>query len=272
MKTKILDINGKEKGHIELPKEFSAVIREDIVSKVIEAKKQQQPYAPSLVAGKQHSAKGLIVHRRHVWRSGYGRGQSRVPRKIFSGRGSQFNWEAAEVPQARGGMRAHPPKVEHFLKELKINKKEFKIAFVSALAATVNEKYIAKKYSRLNDKKIHAPFVVEGKLTELKIKDTLKALKEILGNDVYEVAIKKKAIRAGRGKMRGRRYKSNAGMLLIIGNNEKLKTNQFDVINAKEVSVFNLASGGLGRLTVYTENAIKDIEKRLKGKSEDKEK
>jgi large subunit ribosomal protein L4e len=271
MKTKLLDINGKEKGTIELPKEFSAVIRDDLVAKVLEAKKRQQPYAPSPVAGKQHSAKGLIVHRRHVWRSGYGRGQSRVPRKIFSGRGSQFNWEAAEVPFARGGMRAHPPKIEHFLKELKINKKEFKIAFISALAATANEKYVSKKYSRLNDKKVHAPFIVESKITELKIKDTLKALKEILGNEVYEVAIKKKAIRAGKGKMRGRRYKSNAGMLLIIGNNEKLKTNMFDVINAKEVSIFNLAMGGLGRLVVYTENAIRDIEKRLNNK-EKKEK
>jgi len=271
MKAKLLDITGKEKGNIELPKEFSATIREDIVSRVLEVKKTQQPYAPSLVAGKQHSAKGLIVHRRHVWRSGYGRGQSRVPRKIFSGRGSQFNWEAAETPNSRGGMRAHPPKIEHFLKELKINKKEFKIAFVSALAATANEKYLSKKYSRLEDKKTKVPFVVEGKLTELKIKDTLKALKEILGNETYEIAIKKKAIRAGRGKMRGRRYKSNAGMLLVLGNNEKLKTNMFDVVNAKDLSIFNLAKGGLGRLTVYTENAIKDIEKRLNNK-EKKEK
>src|SRR5512133_516810 len=134
MKAKLLDITGKEKSTIELPKEFSVVIRDDLVAKVLDAKRRQQPYSPSPVAGKQHSAKGLIVHRRHVWRSGYGRGQSRVPRKIFSGRGSQFNWEAAETPNSRGGMRAHPPKIEHFLKELKINKKEFKLAFASALA------------------------------------------------------------------------------------------------------------------------------------------
>jgi large subunit ribosomal protein L4e len=266
MKSRILDIAGKEKGSIELPKEFSAVIRDDIVSRVLEAKKRQHPYSPSPVAGKQHSAKGLIVHRRHVWRSGYGRGQSRVPRKIFSGRGSQFNWEAAEVPFARGGMRAHPPKIEHFLKELKINKKEFKIAFISALAATANEKYVSKKYSRLEDKKVKVPFVVEGKIAELKIKAVLKSLKDILGNETYEVAIKKRAIRAGRGKMRGRKYKSNAGMLLVLGNNEKLKTNMFDVVQAHELTLWNLSNGGLGRLTVYTENAIKDIEKKLKGK------
>ena len=140
MKTKILDIKGNEKGTIELPKEFSIQVREDIVAKVLEARKTQQPYSPSPVAGKQHSAKGKIVHRRHVWRSGYGRGASRVPRKIFSQKGSKFNWEAAEVPFARGGMRAHPPKIEHFLKELKINKKELALAFASALSATASEK------------------------------------------------------------------------------------------------------------------------------------
>jgi len=80
MKTKILDIEGKEKGSIELPECFSENIREDIVSRVLEAKKTMQPYAPSPVAGKQHSARGKIIHRRHVWKSGYGRGASRVPR------------------------------------------------------------------------------------------------------------------------------------------------------------------------------------------------
>nr|AJS11686.1 50S ribosomal protein L4P [uncultured archaeon] len=264
MKTKLLDISGKEKSSIELPKEFSAVIREDIVAKVLEAKKTQQPYAPSLVAGKQHSAKGRVVHRRHVWRSGYGRGASRVPRKIFSRKGSQFNWQAAEVPQARGGMRAHPPKIAGFLNKLKINKKEIKIAFESALSATANEKYVSKKYSRLEDKKIKAPFVVEGKITELKIKEILKSLKEILGNELYGIAIRKKSVRAGKGKLRGRKYKSNAGMLMVTGNNEKLKTNAFETKKAKEVNTTDLANGGLGRLTVYTEKAIKDLGDKFK--------
>ena len=80
-----------------MPNFFSAKIRDDIVSKILEAKKNKQPYAPSPVAGKQHAARGKVVHRRHVWRSGYGKGISRVPRKIMSRRGEQFNWVAAEV-------------------------------------------------------------------------------------------------------------------------------------------------------------------------------
>jgi large subunit ribosomal protein L4e len=271
MKTKLLDLSGKEHSQIELPKEFSSPVREDIVAKFLETKKRQQPYSPSPVAGKQHSAKGLIVHRRHVWRSGYGRGQSRVPRKIFSSRGSQFNWEAAETPQSRGGMRAHPPKIEHFLKELKINKKEMKIAFASALSATANERYVFEKYSSVNDKKIKVPFIVVSDITKLKTKELLKSLKSILGEELYNVAIKKKSVRAGKGKMRGRKYKSNAGMLLVLGNNEKLKTNMFDVVNVKELNIMNLANGGLGRLTIYTENAIKDLNGKLNHKEKAKE-
>jgi large subunit ribosomal protein L4e len=264
MKSKLYDVKGTEKGSVELPKEFSAKVREDIVAKVIESTKKIHPYSPSPVAGKQHAAKGKIVHRRHVWRSGYGKGQSRVPRKIFSQKGTRFNMEAAEVPFARGGMRAHPPKVEHFMKELKINKKEMKIAFISALSATANEKYVLNKYSSVEKTDRKVPFVVSIS-EKMKAKELLNGMKNILGN-LYNVAIKKKSVRAGRGTMRGRKYKSNAGMLLVTGNNENVKIKMFEVKPVRELSVGDLARGGLGRLTVYTENAIKDLENKFKEK------
>ncbi len=265
MKTKVLDLKGTEKGNIDLPKGFSVKVREDVVARVLEARKTQQPYSPSPVAGKQHSAKGKLVHRRKVWRSGYGRGNSRVPRKIFSQKGSQFNWEAAEVPQAKGGMRAHPPKILHFLKKIKINKKENKIAFESALSATASEKYVLGKYSSLEklDKKF--PFVVSIS-EKSKAKDLIKGLKNILGEELFSVAIKKKSIRAGRGKVRGRKYKSNAGMLLVVGNEEEVKTTGFDIVNVKELKIEDLAQGGLGRLVVYTEKAVKELGEKLNSK------
>jgi large subunit ribosomal protein L4e len=242
---------------------FESDIREDIVSKVLETKKNQQPYSNSLVAGKQHSAKGLIIHARHVWRSGYGRGQSRVPRKIFSRRGSQFNWEAAEVPNAKGGMRAHPPKITQFVRGLKINKKELEIAFASSIAATGSEKYLLKKYSSIEKLDKKAPFIVSSEITKLKTKQILAELKTILGN-LYEIAIKEKSIRAGRGKLRGRKHKSTAGMILILGKDEKLKTKLFEVKKAHELNVIDLANGGLGRLAVYTEKAINELKEKEK--------
>jgi len=260
MKAILLDINGKEKSKIDLPKSFSTKIREDIVAKVLEAKKSNQPYAPSLVAGKQHSASGTIVHRRHVWKSGYGRGMSRIPRMSTSRRGTQFNWVGAEISSTRGGRRAHPPKVISMKNTLMINKKELKIAFESAISATANEKIILSKYATLKNSKIsNLPLIVEGKISSLKTKKLIESLKKILGKELFGVALKKKEIRSGKGKLRGRKYKSNAGLLFVVGKDEKIKTKAFDIRKAQNVSVSDLAKGGLGRLTIYTENSVKEL-------------
>lgn len=264
MKTNILDINGKEKGSIELPKAFSEVVREDIVSKVLEAKKTRQPYGPSPVGGKQHSAAGKIQHVRHVWKTMQGKGISRVPRKIMTRRGSQFNWEGAEIPNARGGRRAHPPKAISMINTKRINKKEMTVALKSALSATANEKIVSKRYERLKDKKISGlPLVVESKIVSLKTKDLVSSLKKILGEVLFEVSLKKRKVRSGKGKLRGRRYKKSAGLLLVTGDKEKLKTKIIDVKNVRGLNVTDLANGGVGRLTMYTEEAISELAKRF---------
>lgn len=265
MKANILTIEGKKKTAIDLPKCFSAEIREDIVAKVLEAKKTKQPYAPSPVAGKQHSASGKIKHRRHVWKTHYGQGISRIPRKIISKKGSRFNWIGAEVSSTRGGRRAHPPKILSMINTKRINKKELKTALISAISATANEKEMIKRYERLKNKKIdNLPLIVEPKLVSLKTKDLISSLKKILGKDLFELALQKKSVRAGKGKLRGRKYKSNAGLLLVTGKDEKLKTNAFEVVEVKSLGVADLARGGVGRLTIYTEGAIKEIGEKLK--------
>jgi large subunit ribosomal protein L4e len=262
MKIKTYKIDGSAGKEITLPKCFSSQIREDIVSKVLEAKKTQQPYAPSPVAGNQASASGKLIHRRHVWKSQYGRGMSRIPRKAMTNKGSQFNWVGATVPSAVGGRRAHPPKVASMINTLKINKKELRIALCSALTATATQKIVEKKYSSLEKDKIkQLPLVLESK--DIKIKDLLKGLKKILG-DSFNIAVKNKTIRAGKGKMRGRKYKSNAGLLVVVGKDEKFKSNRFDLVNVNKLGVVDLAKGGQGRLTLYTEKAINELGEKLK--------
>ena len=160
-------------------------------------------------------------------------------------------------------MRTHPPKILHFLKELKINKKENQIAFESALSATGNKKFIEKKYERIENLNKEIPFVVESEILNLKTKPFFESLNKILGKDLFSVAVIKKAIRSGKGKLRGRKYKTNAGLLIVVGEKEKIKINNFDVVQAKLLNVTDLAKGGLGRLTIYTEQAIKNLEERL---------
>lgn len=267
MKTSLYNLEGKAEKQIDLPKVFSSEIREDLISKVVEAKKITQPYSNSPMAGAQHSASGIINHRRHVWKSGYGRGASRVPRKVISNRGTQFNWIGAEVPQTRGGRRAHPPKVIKMVNYSKINKKELQKAFESAIAATASEKFLIKRYTSLQERKIklELPFVVSSKITELKAKDFLNSVKKIVGEDLFSVAVKKKSIRAGKGKTRGRPYKKTAGALIVTGEKEKLKVGNLESVQVKNLGISNLADGNSpGRLVIYTEEAIKNMGERFK--------
>src|SRR3989338_5164338 len=121
MKTKILTNTGHGK-EAEVPKLFTQTVREDLAQKFFEISKEQTPYAPGEYSGMKYSASGIAKHRRHVWKTQYGHGISRVPRKIMWRRGTQFYWVGATVSGTRGGRAAHPPRVEHFLAEKKMNK------------------------------------------------------------------------------------------------------------------------------------------------------
>ena len=268
MKIQVLSIDGKKAKEIDMPKFFSSKIRRDIVAKVLESKKIKQPYSPSPMAGNLYSS-GKASHRRHVWKTAYGKGISRIPRKIFSRRGDQFNWEGATIPGTKGGRRAHPPKILHMLTRKRINKKEMQKALESAISATASQEKIKKRYSMLEGKKIeNLPFVVEAKITSLKSKEMISSLKKILGEPAFEVAIRKKNIRSGRGKLRGRKYKSTAGMIMVTGKKESIKTGMFEVAKAENLSVASLSRGGSGRIAVYTENAIKELNEKYRGKNE----
>jgi large subunit ribosomal protein L4e len=265
-KINVLSIEGKKVREITLPSFFSSKIREDIIAKIIEAKKTMQPYGPSPQAGKSHSASGKIQHRRHVWKTHYGKGIARIPRKIMTRKGSQFNWTGATVPFAVGGRRAHPPKPIAMINNKKINKKEMTIAFKSALSATSQIKEIKNRYERLKDSDLKdkvLPIIVDSKFIEQKTKVFLQTVEKVLGEELFKVALIKKSVRSGRGKSRGRKYKSNAGLLFVTGKNEKIKTSMFDIKNADTLSVTDLAKGKVGRLTIYTEEAIKDLSKKL---------
>jgi large subunit ribosomal protein L4e len=96
----------------------------------------------------------------------------------------------------------------------------------------------------------------------LNSKDFLNSLKNILG-ELYTVSIQKKTVRAGKGKGRGRKYKKNAGLLLVIGTEEKMRVTGIDVIKANEIRVSDLADCG-ARITIFTEKSIKDLESLLK--------
>jgi len=258
MKAQILDISGKKIKEITTTL-FEEPIREDLIYKIIEADKMKYPSAPKLYAGMDCSASGRIRRKRHTWKSGYGRGMSRIPRKTMWRRGTQFSWVGAIIPSAKGGRRAHPPK--GFGKIKKINKKELKKALFSALTYSNSIKELKKKYSSLQNKEIKEfklPIIIEDKILRLNTKEFLKTLKNIL-KEFYSVAIQEKSKRAGIGKLRGRKYKKNAGALFIISNTEDIKIKGIDNVKTNELTVSHLANNG-ARLVFFSEKAIKELE------------
>ena len=265
MKLQILNKEGKKVKEID-SKLFQEPIRIDIISKLVEAEKIKQPFSNTFRAGMDRSASGNVGHRRHDWKSDRGRGSARMPKMTMSRRGTQFNWVGAIVPFVRGGRRAHPPKGSTGL--VKINRKEALKGLLSSLSYVSSGKELVKKYSTLDKVEGNFPLVVSDEVVKLKTSEFLDSLKKILG-DMYKVAIQVKSVRAGKGKMRGRKYKQNAGLLFVVSSKEDMKVNGIEVVKVNELSVSDLASGG-ARLTLFSENAVEELEKVLGGKKEKK--
>lgn len=255
MKSKIISIDGKEKGSIELPKMVSSEIRKDVVARVFESQKRETPYGPMNYAGRGHSASGILRRKRHAWKATYGKGIARSPRKIMSRHGVSFQWVGATAPYARGGGRAHghnPNEVQF----RKVNKTELRIALGSAIAGTFDAKYAEKKYSL---KVSNSAYVVDDSVVKAKTSDFIEFLQKAFGN-ASEKLLKVKTVRAGQGKARGRKYKSNAGLLFVVSSDEKMNKSGVDVVKAKELQISDLAPNGQpGRFAIYSEKAIKEI-------------
>ena len=261
MKATLYDITGKKKTEIELPSFFSTAIREDLVMKALEAERfeKRQSYAAFAEAGKRHSASGTISHRRHEWKGHYGKGISRLPRKTMWRRGTQFYWIGAEVSNTRGGRRAHPPKGN--ARERKINHKEQVVAFASALAATATPSLITRRYTSLSSLSLSLPAVIEQ--LPIKTKDMRTVLITMFGSALLPLIFKQREVRAGRGKMRGRTYKKSAALLFVTGNNEMFKQSNIEIKQSGKLQISDLYP--LGRLTLYTEQALKELQTRLQG-------
>lgn len=255
MKGTIYSINGEKKGEIEMPKAFNSKIREDIVLKCVEAEKDFHPYSNYEEAGKRHSASGRLRHIRHKWRSAYGRGISRVPRKTMSRAGTQFNWVGAEVSGTRGGRRPHAPR--GLRRERKVNKKERAIALSSVLTASTMPKFVESRYARVDKVSLHLPIVFSAEKS-VKTKEFNKFVEKVYGK-LAEVAFREKSIRSGKGKLRNRKYKSNAGLLVIEAKDENLKLGNVQVVKANEIRIADLYP--LGRLALFTHKAVEELGK-----------
>ncbi|ABL77639.1 50S ribosomal protein L4 [Thermofilum pendens] len=250
----VYDLNGAAVERIKLPSFFKSPVRPDLIRRVYIAlfTSRLQPKGTDPLAGLRTTAESL----------GVGHGIARVAR-IKGG------LRAARVVQAVKGRRAHPPRVEKIIRE-EVNRKEKRKALLSALAAVASRDFVLKRGHVVPD--IPLPVVVADDLESISKARDLRAFLEKLGlwKDV-ERAQTNTRVRAGKGKMRGRRYKKPKSLLIVVGEARGIELAArnmpgVDVVTYKELSVLHLAPGGNpGRLTVFTKSAVKGLEERLKG-------
>ena len=251
---KIFGLEGKVVSTIKTPPIFYVPVRIDLIRRAFLSAftARLQPKGRDPMAGKRTSAESL----------GVGLGLARIPRQKGGIRG-RF------VVSTVGGRRAFPPTPEKKTHE-EINKKERRLAIVSALAATAIKELVEKRGHKL-EKVPQVPVVVDDKLSEIK---TTKELKEVfkklgLWDDVERARLGTK-IKAGKGKMRGRRYKTPVSLLIISHKKEPIikaakNLPGVDVATPDNLSVIHLAPGGVpGRLTVMTRSALENLVEKYK--------
>ncbi|AAK41017.1 50S ribosomal protein L4 [Saccharolobus solfataricus] len=253
-KSDILDKDGNRIKEVELPIIFSFPVRKDLIRRVFIAEftHSLQPKGRDPNAGKRTSAESF----------GINLGMARVPRVKNSG-------EAALAPNTVGGRLAFPPSVNKKLAE-EANVKEKRLAVISALSATADIAFVRARGHVFKDS-VRFPIVVTDDIVNLKTTSEVEEfLKKIGVYDDVERVKERIRIRAGKGKMRGRKYKEPIGPLIIVhdSNSPIIKAARnlagVDVVNAKDVSVIHLAPGAHpGRLTIYTESSIKILDERL---------
>jgi len=258
---KFHNLEGKAIGNVKLPGVFSTAYRPDVIKRVVLSiiSKKRQPYGSDPLAGKRSSAH---YHGKRRYRfTMMNREMARMPR--IHGKGARFfAYRARVAPHTVKGRKAHPPKAEKIWDE-KVNKKEKFLAVKSAIAATSN-----KSLLKLRGHTSESPLVFVDDFEKLKKTKEVKAVLNKLIPKELERGEKKK-VRAGKGTMRGRKYKRKKGPIIIFSRKcEAMKSANnipgIDAVSLNNVNVELLAPGTqAGRLLVTTKAALEKFDKKF---------
>jgi len=257
----IYDAKGAAVSSAPLPAVFTAPIRRDVVHFVHTniAKNARQAYSVNQEAGMQHSAES--------W--GTGRAVSRIPR--IGGGGTHRSGQGAFGNMCRKGRMFAPTKVwRRWHRKVNVNQRRFAVA--SALAASAVPALVMARGHRI-DGLAEVPLVVKGLGSEThgKTSAAVKALAALGADADVTRAKESKTLRAGKGKMRNRRYVVRRGPLLVHAESGPAKEASVvrafrnlpgvDIVHVDRLNLLQLAPGGhLGRFVIWTDDAFAKLE------------
>ena len=249
MKAQVVNLQNEKTGEVEIPRVFNTPVRHDVIKRAVIALQSTrfQPQGRDSMAGKRTTAESR----------GTGHGMARVPRLKGGSR-------AAFGVSIVGGHQAFPPLSEKNIVK-RINKKEKRFAIRSGIAATADMELVEKRGHKIQNLE-QLPIIVSDELEFLEktkdVKEFLEALE--LWGDVERADRRK--IRAGMGKMRGRKYKKGKGPLIVVGEDNGIGYAARNLPGVEVTDVYSLNAELLapgahpGRLVIWTQSAIEQLD------------
>lgn len=251
---KVFGLNGKELKSVDVPAVFNAPIRPDLIHFIHTnmAKNTRQAYAVSQLSGLQTPAES--------W--GPGRAVARVPR--VPGSGTRRCGQAARANFTRKGrMYGATQTIRRWHRKMNVNQKRYAVA--SAIAASAVNGFVSAK-GHLIEHLPQLPMVISSEIEDIvHTKDALRFFKSIGLKDEMERVKNSKAMRAGKGKARNRRYTCRVGPMVIVSNTANCDKGfrnipGVKVANVHSLSLVDLCPGGHpGRLLIWSEKAYNKL-------------
>lgn len=251
----VFSTSGEKQGETTLPAVLEAPLRPDIVQFVHTNmnKNKRQAYAVSIMAGKTACATS--------W--GTGRAVARIPR--VSGGGTSRSGQGAFGNMCRGGRMFAPTKTwRKWHHKSNISQKRYAVA--SALAASAVPALVMARGHKI-DEVPEVPLVLDNSVESTKKTSVAKDILTAVGalDDVNKAGASKK-IRAGKGKMRNRRYTMRRGPLIIYKSNDGVEQAfrnlpGVELCCVDRLNLLQLAPGGhMGRFCVWSQAALDSLD------------
>eukprot|EP00405_Crypthecodinium_cohnii_P018539 CAMPEP_0206483152 /NCGR_PEP_ID=MMETSP0324_2-20121206/39262_1 /ASSEMBLY_ACC=CAM_ASM_000836 /TAXON_ID=2866 /ORGANISM="Crypthecodinium cohnii, Strain Seligo" /LENGTH=392 /DNA_ID=CAMNT_0053961161 /DNA_START=113 /DNA_END=1291 /DNA_ORIENTATION=+ len=244
----------KKTGSTTMPNVLVAPLRPDLVRFVHTniAKNKRMAHSVYIEAGHETAAQS--------WHTG--RAVARIPRA--PGGGTHRAGQGAFGNMCRGGHMFNPTRTWRRWHR-RVNSTMKRHAVASALAASSLVPLVMARGHRVS-KVPEVPMVVSDSLEKVaKTKQAVTLLKGLGCSDELNKVKDSKTVRAGKGKMRNRRYKMRRGVLVVYKEDSGLVKAMRNIPGVETCSVdrlnlLSLAPGGnFGRFIVWTESAFKTL-------------
>jgi large subunit ribosomal protein L4e len=248
------DKPSEKSGTVPMPVALTAPLRPDLVRYIHTgvSKNKRQAQGVYAKAGYETAAES--------W--GTGRAVARVPRA--PGGGTHRSGQGAFGNMCRGGGMFNPTKTwRRWHRRVNVTQKRHAVA--SALAASTLPPLVMARGHRIGEVS-ELPLVVSAGAESIKkTKEAMEMLKNLGCEEELQRVLDSKKVRAGKGKMRNRRYVMRRGPLVVYSEDDGIvrafrNIPGVDTACVNRLNLLQLAPGGsFGRFVVWTEGAFKKL-------------